>query len=92
MGERKKIKSFEDLEVYQKLLELHLEISKISLKFPEYELYELGLKTICRLPIGKVIWIKMLIYLKYRQRYEECAKMLRGLESALRRWKANKGE
>jgi len=33
MGERKKIKSFEDLEVYQKILELHLEISKISLKF-----------------------------------------------------------
>ena len=39
MGERKKIASFEDLEVYQKLLGLHLEISEISLKFPKHELY-----------------------------------------------------
>ena len=37
-----KIESFEDLEVYQKLCELHLEISEASLKFPKFELYELG--------------------------------------------------
>jgi four helix bundle protein len=36
------IKSFEDLDVYQKLCELHLEIQKISLSFPKFELYELG--------------------------------------------------
>ena len=42
MGEKKKIESFEDLEVYQKLLELHLEISEIPLNFPKHELYELG--------------------------------------------------
>ncbi len=30
----KEIESFKDLEVYQKLCELHLEISEASLKFP----------------------------------------------------------
>jgi len=39
-GER--VESFEDLEVYQKLCQLHLEMSEISLKFPSFELYELG--------------------------------------------------
>ena len=37
-----KISSFEDLEVYQKLCQLHLEISKVSLNFPKFELLELG--------------------------------------------------
>ena len=36
------IKSFEDLDVYKKLCELHLEISKVSLSFPKFELFELG--------------------------------------------------
>jgi len=36
------IRSFEDLDVYQKLVELHLEINELSLKFPKFELYELG--------------------------------------------------
>ena len=36
------IKSFEDLDVYKKLCELHLKISEVSLKFPKFELYELG--------------------------------------------------
>lgn len=31
-----------DLNVYQKLLVLHLEVHEISLKFPKFELYELG--------------------------------------------------
>jgi four helix bundle protein len=39
-GER--VEGFEDLEVYQKLCQLHLEMSEISLKFPQFELYELG--------------------------------------------------
>ena len=38
----KGIESFEDLEVYQKLCQLHLEISIASLKFPSFEVYELG--------------------------------------------------
>jgi four helix bundle protein len=37
-----KIESFEDLEVYQKLCQLHLEVSQASLKFPKFELHELG--------------------------------------------------
>lgn len=37
-----KIRSFKDLDVYKKLCELHLEINGISLKFPKFELYELG--------------------------------------------------
>jgi four helix bundle protein len=40
--EGKKIESFEDLDVYKKLCELHLEISHAFLKFPQFELYELG--------------------------------------------------
>ena len=39
---RKKIRSFEDLEVYQKLLNLALEIHKLTLSFPKFEMYELG--------------------------------------------------
>ena len=37
-----KIESYEDLEVYKKLFELHLEIHELSLAFPKFELYELG--------------------------------------------------
>jgi hypothetical protein len=37
-----RIESFEDLEVYQKLCQLHLDLNKISLQFPQFELYELG--------------------------------------------------
>jgi four helix bundle protein len=37
-----KIESFEDLEVYQKLCQLHLDVNQTSLKFPEFELHELG--------------------------------------------------
>ncbi len=37
-----KVGSFEDLEVYKKLCELHLEINQTTLKFPAFELYELG--------------------------------------------------
>ncbi len=40
--DNKKIESFGDLEVYKRLCDLHLEISKFSLKFPKFELYELG--------------------------------------------------
>jgi four helix bundle protein len=37
-----RIESFEDLDVYRKLCELHLEINKLSLSFPKFELHELG--------------------------------------------------
>jgi four helix bundle protein len=39
---RRKIESFEDLEVYQKLCDLHIEVCEITFKFPKFELYELG--------------------------------------------------
>jgi len=39
---KKKIESFEDLEVYQKLCELHLEVNELTFTFPKFELYELG--------------------------------------------------
>ena len=47
MDRKEKIESFEDLEVYQKLFELHLEIHELSLTFPKFELRELG-SQICR--------------------------------------------
>ena len=36
------LRSFEDLKVYQNLLELHLEVHQLTLTFPEFEMYELG--------------------------------------------------
>jgi len=39
---KKKISSFEDLEVYQKLCALHLDIHTLTFKFPDYELHETG--------------------------------------------------
>jgi len=38
----KRIESYEDLDVYQKLLVLHLRIHELTLTFPKFELYELG--------------------------------------------------
>jgi len=37
-----KIKSYEDLDVYQKLCKLHLKVHKSTTVFPEFERYELG--------------------------------------------------
>ena len=37
-----KIQSFRDLRVYQKLKSLHLEVHGESLRFPKFEMYELG--------------------------------------------------
>ena len=36
------IRSFRDLEVYQKLVQLHLEIDELTMRFPAHERYELG--------------------------------------------------
>lgn len=129
MCERKKIASFEDLEVYPQLLELHLEISKIYLNSPKHELYELVSQirrssnsipanlaegwnnthiNICLDGFNRAFgeyqetlhhlqvadrkgYINKETYLGYRERYEGSAKLLRGLESALRGWKARGG-
>jgi len=39
---KKEVRSFEDLEVYQKLLNLHLEVHHLTIGFPKHEMYELG--------------------------------------------------
>lgn len=39
---KKEITSFEDLEVYQRLFDLHLEVHELTMKFPKHEMYELG--------------------------------------------------
>ena len=36
------INSYEDLEVYQKLVELHPEVHELTMSFPKFEMYELG--------------------------------------------------
>jgi four helix bundle protein len=38
----RKVENYDDLEVYQKLLNLHLDIHSLTLTFPKFELYELG--------------------------------------------------
>lgn len=42
MENKKKIESYKDLKVYQKLCKLHLEIYQLTLTFPDFEKYELG--------------------------------------------------
>ena len=39
---KESISSFQDLDVYRRLVELHLEIHRASLGFPRFEMYELG--------------------------------------------------
>ena len=36
------IKKVEDLDVYKKLFNLHIEVHNLTLTFPKFELYELG--------------------------------------------------
>jgi four helix bundle protein len=38
----KKIESYEDLDVYQRLVDLHLQVHELTLTFPRFELYEIG--------------------------------------------------
>ena len=42
VGVAQVIGSFEDLDVYKKLVELHLEVHELTLGFPRYEMFELG--------------------------------------------------
>jgi four helix bundle protein len=42
LGMENKIKSYEDLDIYQKLCKLHLEVNSLTLNFPDFEKYELG--------------------------------------------------
>jgi len=42
MTEKREIRSFRDLDIYRLAFKLDHEIYKLSLKFPKFELYELG--------------------------------------------------
>ena len=125
----------EDLEVYQKLCHLHLEICNLSHRWPAEEKYELGsqvrkssnsapanlaeknldrhvrnkiegvnrargeaLETVHHLYIAKLKnYVKDAVLESFRDRYEECVRMLNGLERNLekqlpaseRRWPAS---
>lgn len=123
---KERINSFEDLEVYQKLVELHLNIHNLSLTFPKFELHELGsqlrrssnsipanlaegwnnkhiniyLEGINRalgelretkhhLTIAfKKTYLPKESYKEYIERYNECGKMLKGLEKSLEKFKS----
>jgi four helix bundle protein len=116
------IRSFEDLDVYKKLCELHLEINELSLKFPKFELHELGsqirrssnsiaanlaegwnnkhiniyleginraqaelqeMKHHLYIAFRKEYLLDEKVYTEYLGKYNECGKMLRGLEQSL---------
>ncbi len=122
---KKDISSFEDLDVYQKLVELHLEVHNLTLTFPQFEMYELGsqlrrssnsipanlaegwnnkhinlyLEGINR-ALGELRETKHHLSIVFKkgyltrqryenlmERYDECGKMLRGLEKSLERTK-----
>ena len=115
------VNSVEDLVVYQRLVDLHLEVNELTMTFPRHELYELGsqvrrssnavaailaetwnnkhtsiyLEGINR-AIGELRETRHHLKIAGRknylpataldailERYEECARMLRGLELAL---------
>ncbi|MBM4166679.1 MAG: four helix bundle protein [Ignavibacteria bacterium] len=120
-----KIHSFEDMDVYQKLLQLHLEVHELTMTFPKFELYELGsqlrrssnsapanfsegwnnkhiniyLEEISRalgeireskhhLTVGnKKKYFSLEKYNNLIERYDECSKMLHGLENSLHKYK-----
>lgn len=125
---KERIKSFEDLEVYQKLCELHLNVHKLSLTLSKFELHELGsqlrrssnsipanlaegwnnkhlniyLEGINRalgelretkhhLTIAyKKNYFSEKIYKEYIERYNECGRMLKGLERSLEKLRPSK--
>jgi len=122
---KKPISSYEDLEVYRKLVELHPEAHELTMTFPKFELYELGsqlrrssnsapanvaegwnnkhikmyLEGINRAQ-GEIRETKHHLTMAFRKkylaeekftdfitRYNECGKMLSGLEHSLQRHK-----
>ena len=113
----------EDLQVYQRLCQLHIEVCDLSHDWPREERYELGsqvrrssnsapaqlaekhgdrhirnkiegvnrsrgeaAETIHHLYVAKLKgYIEESTYEAYRQRYQECVRMLNGLERTLER-------
>jgi four helix bundle protein len=118
---KERIVSFEDLEVYQKLCDLHSKIHKLTLTFPKFELHELGSQlrrssnsipanlaegwnnrhinlhleginralgelreTAHHLTIAfKKDYLTKELYTNYITRYNECGRMLKGLEGSI---------
>ena len=118
------IQKVEDLEVYQKLFKLAMEVNDLTLTFPRFELYELGsqlrrssnsapanlaegfnnkhlniyLEGISRAQ-AEIRETKHHLYMACRKRYlieeklnefisryEECSRMLKGLEKSLQKY------
>ena len=113
----------EDLEVYKKLCQLHIDVCDLTHKWPQEEKYELGgqarrssnsapaqlaeknddrhirnkiegvnrsrgesNETIHHLFMAKLKgYITEQIYIEYKDRYQECIRMLNGLERTLER-------
>ncbi len=111
----------EDLQVYRKLCDLHIEVCRMAREWPAEERYELGsqvrrssssapanlaerhsdrhvrnkieganrargeaLETVHHLFIARLKgYLTDADYLAYRERYEECVRMLNGLEKRL---------
>ena len=121
---RKRIESFEDLEVYQKLVQLHLEVHALTLTFPKHEMHEVGSQlrqSLTSIPanlaegwnnrhinvyleginrsLGELRETKHHLTVSFKKgyfaqvkfdhlvaRYDECGRMLKGLERALLRF------
>lgn len=120
----KKIEKVEDLNVYQKLCDLAIEIHELTLTFPKFELYELGsqmrrasnsapanlaegfnnkhiniyLEGINRAQ-AEIREVKHHLKMSYQKQYiteeklkyfissyEECSRMLKGLEKSLEKY------
>ncbi len=120
----KEIESFKDLQVYQKSLQLHFEVHELTMRFPKFELYELGsqlrrssnsipaniaegwnnkhiniyIEGINR-ALGELRETQHHIYVAFKKkyippetfeslqkRYDECGRMLKGLERSLERF------
>ena len=123
--EKQQIRSFEDLEVYRKLVQLHLEVHELTLQFPKFEMYELGSqlrKSSNSVPANiaegwnnkhiniyleginrafgelretrhhltvafKKKYLDENLYCDLISRFDECGRMMRGLERSLERTK-----
>lgn len=125
IGKKKQIKSFEDLDVYQKLLDLHIGVHALTLTFPKFEVHELGsqlrrssnsipanlaegwnnkhlniyLEGINRaqgelretkhhlMVAMKKNYIDKTEFERFVEQYDECGRMLKGLERSLNRFR-----
>lgn len=118
---KRAIRSVEDLEVYRKLVDLHLEVHELTMGFPSFEKYELGSQlrrssnsiaanlaegwnnkhlniyleginralgelreTLHHLRVAmKKSYLSSIRHDDLAQRYNECGRMLKGLERSL---------